>query len=615
MIIKKKRELDEIPDVSSEEDKDYSSIAKERIDNLLSKTKLEPETVLDRKQKIKDALVNIPDDILLNIILDYNKDNHYQPIYNNDPDILAKLKHEGFEQNEDYQENDKYISANQYSGIESFNNLNEKVDTEELVPYIDENYEKKYSKILPLDEYSSTNLEASTDDIDEGEDYYPEDTEDIDDTENVDDTEVEDIRIEDRRKYDLEWFKSHWTSTPIGLNREKRRKENLAQIIKVLTDNNDAPDLLKKVKERISKWVKDPKEDYNNLKKDLANIFLNYDRENNAIEEGSDEETRKKNTLKSKVLKAFNTKYPSRKVEQYNELPETWKEKFGPYIEDLKEAAIENAINKLQGKKGEETIFDREEKFKELIKKYLNFDYNSAEDLKKYALKNEINEGQFLYAIETTLKLYKEENLPTEQIEKYFRDISYNIFNAIKNVKWLETPEDKAKELIASERAEKISVANPELKETETWKKYSPILVESYTPGTEDYEDFLNAILKNAKKELMEKKGVVEIEEDHFLEYLLKDNTDSKSLYNRNKEEVEEQLEEVWEHWPEIKRAYYVESENKINGLKPEQKKILQTLKTFLKLPCSNDALYNKYFDLLKLFAKNPVANASKLKR
>lgn len=415
----------------------------------LEKLRVIDDSNVPSRSRIKDALVEIPDDVLLKIISDYNEANNLAPIYKATEENIKKLKEEGKEVPSNAEDNFAFLTPNSYGGTEGFNYLQEKIDYDtELVPFVEANF-TTYKNDLPV---------VSEEDIQ---------IQDIDDI------------------FDDDWLRDNWKQHLVG---HKERANNIEQIYHKVYKAGET-ELANKVLNILKRYNQSPIAfSYNKAKKELFNIF-----ENNA-EKKQDIDQENKFNLKKKVIQTYNKKYKKNlnPESDYEKLPESWKNKFTPLIETGRKETIEKGLAYiLEGEKIEKDLVSLKKKFQNIF----NFNYDDTNAIKGFAYDNDLNGEVFAEVIANTFKAYEEDEtkknprVSWDEAVDFFKTIRHNPSAFIrKSTKWnglkTENVEAKQEEAEAEQELE-ISLNSDEdvkkfMKKLEANKPWYQYFLEHY---------------------------------------------------------------------------------------------------------------------------------------
>ena len=355
------------------------------------------------RSKIKDALVELPDEVILKIISDYNEQNNLKPIYKNTPENIELLKTEGKEVSPKTEDNFAFLTPNRYGGVEGVNDLSETVDYDtELVPFVEANY-TTYEKDLGInDEYNPMILNA-------------------------------------------DWLKHHWKKIPFG-----KKEERLAQLNNIIAkvDKADEKQLLSRLK-RIKGMFEDDDIDYNQVKQKFIEAF-----KDNVQEDEQEISLDEKEALKTKAEEAYKNKY--NEEIKYSELPNSWKEKLDEYLNSGRKKKFVEQLERLTSKdEVDKSLGGLKEAFEEIF----GFEL-SKDNVKQFAYDNDVNKlSEFWDCIKATFEAYDDSGAtnPTyEEAIKYFKTIkSYPDYYRINCKKWYDpsTEEEKERETVGEARA------------------------------------------------------------------------------------------------------------------------------------------------------------------
>lgn len=322
------------------------------------------------RAKIKDALVEIPDDVLLKIVSDYNEANGLAPIYKNSDESVNALSQEGYEIDPKIEDTFAFLTPDRYGGVEGFNEIKEKVDFDnELVPYIENNL-TTYQNDLHI----------------------------------TDDEEILGIK----------WLKENWQK---GKMSHSNRFANVARIVSKVREIDDK--FADELEVLIEKYDSKPKVyTYNDLKTDFIKKFeaRTYEKKDLTPEE--------KNNLKAKARHAFNNRY-GKNVQKYKDLPDNWKSKLDPYIEGGKVDGFDKVLEELsltEKEKLEKRGLTRETLLEEFKKIYgFRFDEDKIKD---FANNEEIEDPQKFYScFEATLNAFEESRISFKEALDYFKTV------------------------------------------------------------------------------------------------------------------------------------------------------------------------------------------------
>lgn len=368
------------------------------------------------RSKIKDALVELPDEVILKIISDYNEQNNLKPIYKNTPENVALLKSEGKVLAPKTEDNFAYLTPNRYGGVEGFNELKEQYDyDEELAPFVEANY-TTYEKDLGIQD-----------------EYNP------------------DIFNED-------WLRENWRKIPFGTKPE--RLAQLKNIIKQVYNANET-NLYNKLKDIYTSFKNDEIK-YNQAKEKFFTAF-----KNNISEDFKELKEEDKSKLRQEATKAYKDLY-GEDVE-YKDLPNSWKEKLDKYLESGREKKFKEVLKELKGEKEVDKTFEGLKKEFESI-----FDFRPSKSLiKEFAARNDLKSpDEFFECVEETFKAYQTSKgtKPTfEEAVKYFKTIkAYPTYYKERCREWYDPRTDEEKEADADKEKVGETATNMTISEIES---------------------------------------------------------------------------------------------------------------------------------------------------
>lgn len=452
--------------------------------------KLEKLRVIDdnhtpSRAKIKDALVEIPDEVLLKIVSDYNEANGLAPIVEATEENINKFREEGRDVPSNAEDNFAFLTPNSYNGTEGFNELSEKIDyDQELVPFIEANF-TTYKNDLPIEE----NVEVQ-DKVEEG-------------------------------VYNYDWFKSVWKKAEVG---HASRLANILRIAEMLKEEDYA--LSREVEKIAHKYDKNPSVfNYNDAKEALIKLF-----KNNVKEEADKEiDVEKQDKMRKLAVKRYNERY-GKNIEKTADLPEEWKKKLFPLIESGRIETFKKVLAELA-----DTESERQEKIgkttETLLKEFKEiYGFNYDKDLiKNFGAKEEVkNINEFVDCFQATLAAFKDGKIDFDTALKYFKSIKSYPSKYLDYCKgWYEpdkTDEEKQAERNKSEEAERnadldIEVGEKSVDEMKKeiselvkvieeskneewikyWNEFKSEYMKAYKKGEYTLESYLKQILYLAK--------------------------------------------------------------------------------------------------------------------
>lgn len=406
------------------------------------------------RQRIKDALVELPDEVILKIIADYNKDNNLKPVYKNTPENVSSLKEEGRNIQPYTEDNFAFLSPTPYGGVEGFNSLEEKYDYDvELAPYVEANY-TTYEKDLGIDDEFNPKL------------------------------------------LNADWLRSHWRKLP-PFSSKAQRLGQARNILKKVYDLNEM-EFYKKL-EKIYQAYDNDEISYNRLKKDFIELFTN-----NMPKEGTHLTEEEQTELRKYAANAYNKKYNENI--KYEKLPRSWKEKLDPLLDSGRKDNFKAMVDKFVGKKEEDTSLQGlREEFKEIF----GFSSEDKQAVINFASSKDVASADEYYdCIKETFEAFNKSNgkKPSyEQAVKYFKNIKHYPDNYRSGCKeWYdvrsaeEKSEDNKKRLGGNSQARSIVAGFN--KNEDLAKKIEIIKADKY------YHDYYEEQLESYKELLQEGK-------------------------------------------------------------------------------------------------------------
>ena len=485
----------------------------------LEKLRVIDDNATPSRAKIKDALIEIPDDILLKIVSDYNEANGLAPIVKATEENIAKFKEEGRDVPSNAEDNFAFLTPNSYNGTEGFNNLQEKIDyDQELVPFVEANF-TTYQNDLPI---------------------------------------VEEVEVQDKVEegvYNLDWFKSVWKKAVSG---HASRVDNILQIADKLKE--DEYELSRKVETIAHKYDRDPKIfSYNDAKEALIKLF-----KNNVKEEADKEEDIEKTDKMNKLaVERYNKRY-GKSITKTEELPESWKNKLFPLIKSGRIETFKKVLSELadteeeKRSKGGETT----EALKKAFKEIYNFEFDK-DLIKRFAVKEEVKNTQELVdCFLATLDAFEKGTIDFATALKYFKAIKTYPSKYLDYCSKWYTPEKTEEEARAernkSEEAERSADLDIEVgeKSVDDMKKEIAELVKAIEESkNEEWIKYFNEFKEEYMKSY--KKGEYTLES--YLKQILYLAKYVKNKIKPSKEENSESEEEEDDIYKEAEEKYLKE--------------------------------------------------------